>query len=671
MINNELCHPKYGFDFIIWVEASSQVNGHSIQDEDSIQDAIRKTMHIQDEYSIQDAIRKRLYIKDGIWDKWSRDERVHHLRQNLITKKFVLLIDGVWQSLDLSKIGVPPLISSCHQEIQDLAKDIAEECRGLPLVLITVWRAMAGKDNPRLWRHMLTVLRSNPHNLPGLVENVYCVLGFRYINLMDPTYQACFLYCCLFPENYPIITDKLTELWIGEDLQGSTNDVYSLRDQGECVLGILKTACLLESGIDLNREYVKMHSVIRKMATWIARDYGKRENKLLVIEKEEDMSAGMISKWGEAEKVSLWDDTIVPFKIPTGAIANLPLNVFSQWSLSSRQSGQENEEEIVEELGRMEHLTDLSIEVFNFGSALNIFKSLNIQRSIRIVSITNWADLTVIPISYTPAGSISFSLLECGLSDLSWPVHAPILRILTVKDCDSMEKIIREGITLEELVAFKTILISRIPRNQLSSKTYKHLRPDSIFPSGVSFHMLPSLVEVCVKKCGLSDLSWLLHAPKLRKLTVEGCESMEKIIRDGIVREEVAASGLFSWVSFRICRCPSLRKLPFDSNSVKGSFSIIAEADWWPKFEWDDDTQVTFALESSPIERVEKLKFGEAVRKMGNQPFYYARIRFCPSGPTGVSLEEPTPASLVRLDLKEQREEEPQFPPSFSSMGLQ
>lgn len=134
------------------------------------------------------------------------------------------------------------------------------------------------------------------------------------------------------------------------------------------------------------------------------------------------------------------------------------------------------------------------------------------------------------------------------------------------------------------------------------------------FPRGVSFHVLPSLVEVCVKKCVLSDLSWLLHAPKLRKLTVEGCESMEKIIRDGIVREEVAASGLFSClesldisylrnlmsicdqilcfpqgVSFRICRCPGLRKLPFDSNNLKGSFSIIAEAYWWPKFEWDDD----------------------------------------------------------------------------------
>ncbi|KAI6689561.1 hypothetical protein NL676_026389 [Syzygium grande] len=83
--------------------------------------------------------------------------------------------------------------------------------------------------------------------------------------------------------------------------------VHHILDEGESVLGDLKRACLLESGRgDDEQQYVKMQDIIRDMATWIARDRRQRENKLLVIEKDEDMSAEMISKWREAEKVSPW-----------------------------------------------------------------------------------------------------------------------------------------------------------------------------------------------------------------------------------------------------------------------------------------------------------------------------------------------------------------------------
>ncbi|KAI6689550.1 hypothetical protein NL676_026378 [Syzygium grande] len=474
---------------------------------------------------IQDTIRGRLGIKDEHWERWSWEDRVYHLCQALKRKKFVLLLDDLWARLDLSKIGVPcpgledgskvvlttrlkPVcdhmradktlevlclrpkealelfeknvgksLVDCHQEIRDLAKDIAEECKGLPLALITVGRAMARKDSPGEWRHALTTLRNKPHKLQGMVEDVYHVLEFSYNSLDDSTRQDCFLYCCLFPEDYTINADQLIELWIGEGLLRDTNDVYSMRDEGESVLGDLNRACLLESGHDDDGRYVKMHDVIRDMATWIARDHGQRENKLLVIEKDEDMSEEMISKWGEAKKVSIWGKWIrninqIPSRcsqletlfvretrvtglpsgffdsmttclavlnlsdnehiksfpegicnlinlqylnlsgtciselpkgiknltrlrwllldnmlgrnilIPTGAITSLPLNVFSQWEskVNLDEFGLVKEEETVEELGCMHHLTDLSIGVCESSSAQKIFQSSNLRR---------------------------------------------------------------------------------------------------------------------------------------------------------------------------------------------------------------------------------------------------------------------------------------------------
>ncbi|KAL3737119.1 hypothetical protein ACJRO7_025959 [Eucalyptus globulus] len=311
-IEKELSHANNGFDIVIWVVVSKP-------------------------------------------EGWSSDERVYHLCQALTRKKFVLLLDDLWARLDLSKIGIPWLglesgfkvvfttrlthvcnqmganktlevqclmpkealkifeknigksLVDCDQEIRDLAKDIVEECKGLPLALITVGQAMAGKDSPHEWRNALTTLRNNPYKLSSMVEELYHILEFSYNSLNNPTRQACFIYCCLFPEDYHIIPDDLINLWIGEGLLGDTDDdVYHMRDEGESVMGDLKRACLLESGYNDYGPYVKMHDVIRDMATWITRDRGQGENKLLVIEKEEDMSAKMISKWGEAEKVSLW-----------------------------------------------------------------------------------------------------------------------------------------------------------------------------------------------------------------------------------------------------------------------------------------------------------------------------------------------------------------------------
>ncbi|KAK2632721.1 hypothetical protein EUGRSUZ_L01171 [Eucalyptus grandis] len=722
-INKDLSNANHGFEIVIWVVISRQVN----------------------EDNIRDTIRKRLNIKDETWGRWSQDDRVHYLLEVLTHKKFVLLIDDVWERLDLSKIGVPhPCLENgskvvfttrlkevccqmkadeacevqcltqeeamglfennvgkstihSHAQIPELAKNIVLECKGLPLALVTVGRAMAGKDNPSEWRRALRKLRRRPHELSGMVEEVYHILKFSYDNLNDATRQACFLYCCLFPEDYLIMTNKLIELWIGEGLLGDTDDVYCMRDEGASILGDLKRACLLESGPHYGHPYeqatVKLHDIIRDMATWIARDYGQRENKWLVIENEEDMSTKMISKWEEAKKVSIWGNLIaninrappmcsqletlfvretrvgrVPrgfFKsitaclkvldlsdnkniesfpkgicylvnlrylnlsgtcirelprdiknltrlqwllvddgretikiksIMIGPIASLPLNVFSTWRLIL-----EKEEEVVEQLRDIQDLTDLSILVTKSFSTLKIFRSL--QRCIRRVAIEHCEDLTSIPISHSLKGSGDF-------------LHLEVLRVFRCPKLVKME--ITQG-------------IGQAP----------------------NYFCFPNLVEVVVHNCGFLDLSWLVHAPKLRILDVAFSPSMEKIIGDGFAREELATSGLFSCLKYlsivdlpnlrSICNhtlffpqgmtffirsCPGLRKLPLDSNNARGSFSILGDEDWWAKFKWDPAARVTLMVHLSPEE---EMTLGGALGKIKDGHHYLAKIGFLPS----------------------------------------
>ncbi|KAL3737179.1 hypothetical protein ACJRO7_026012 [Eucalyptus globulus] len=709
-INNKFLSANHGFEVVIWVVVSKQLN------EDNIRHAIGERLNIQ-------------------------DKSVHSLLEVLTHKKFVLLIDDVWEWLDLSKIGVPraglengskivlttrlmqvcdqmnadqkcevqclmpeealtlfkqsvgKVLENCPQKIQDLAEDIVVECNRLPLALITVGRAMASKNDLCDWRHALTTLRHKPHELEDMVEKVFNILKFSYDSL-DGATQACFLYCCHFPEDYHIIADELIELWIGEGLLGNTN-IYDMRDQGASILGNLKRACLLESGLySLGQPTVKMHDIIHDMATWIARDHGQKENKLLVIENEEDMSMEMMSKLVKAEKVSLcgeltgninqtppmcsqletlfvrktnvgflprgffksmaclkvldlsgntniklfpeeicdlinlWylniSDTCISelpkeiknltrlrslllngisnnVLIPTGVIASLPLNVFSMW-----ESGLEKEEEVVEELGGMHKMIDLSIVVYKSSSALKIFQSLH--NCIRRVKIMDCEFSMCIPISHSLKERVEFLHLE----------------VLYLQRCSMHVKMeITQG-------------MGRV----------------------CNYSCFPSLIEVSVERCGFSDLSWLVHAPKLQKLKVWSYDSIEKIIGDGIAGEELATSRLFSHLEFlnigflsklrSICGhtlfftrganiniyiCPSLKKLPWDSSNARESFSVNGSKGWWAGFEWDPTARVTFQWrDEGSVE--EEMTFGEAVRKMNDKSNWNPTIGFRPSGPS-------------------------------------
>ncbi|KAF2301440.1 hypothetical protein GH714_024129 [Hevea brasiliensis] len=94
------------------------------------------------------------------------------------------------------------------------------------------------------------------------------------------------------------------EDWINkEGFLDQSDSTYEAREEGEDALGSLKSASLLESG--KSEDFVKMHDVIQAMTLWLAREEGKAEDKVLVLEK-----TPQLSKWINAERISLWGASI-------------------------------------------------------------------------------------------------------------------------------------------------------------------------------------------------------------------------------------------------------------------------------------------------------------------------------------------------------------------------
>ncbi|KAJ6670213.1 DISEASE RESISTANCE PROTEIN RP, partial [Salix viminalis] len=182
-INNESLKTPNDFEIVIWVEVSRDL----------------KTS------TVQESIGRKIGYSDDIWKNKSFDERATVILRALSKKRFLLLLDDIWERVDLNKIGVPVPVPNMnngskvvfttrseeicgrmeahktvkvdcleqddawdllkekvgdqtlcsHPDIPALAKAVARECEGLPLALITIGRAMACMKAPEEWRHAM------------------------------------------------------------------------------------------------------------------------------------------------------------------------------------------------------------------------------------------------------------------------------------------------------------------------------------------------------------------------------------------------------------------------------------------------------------------------------------------------------------------------------------
>ena len=190
------------------------------------------------------------------------------------------------EALSLFRMKVGEDTYNSHPEIPTLAEEIVKECKGLPLALITIGRAMANKKTLRRWDRALEVLKTFPSTsstFSSMEDQVFAILAFSYDSLSNGPIQSCFLYCSMFPSDYEILEDELVELWIGEGFFTESHDIQRARDEGYDIIESLKEACLLDSS-DQSEKHVKMHDMIRDMALWLTTKPGEDKKKVVVKE---------------------------------------------------------------------------------------------------------------------------------------------------------------------------------------------------------------------------------------------------------------------------------------------------------------------------------------------------------------------------------------------------
>jgi disease resistance protein RPS2 len=213
------------------------------------------------------------------------------IRRFLENKSFLLLLDDLWDRIDLEAVGLPlplgieplnkykrkvvlttrftsvcggmevkkqiqvPYLSEIEAwelfrekvgdqtlfspDIEDRARILVTEMKGLPLSLVTVGRAMYGKFSPDQWdsaiQHMKKSCCIDTNEDPlKMEEEVFRKIMFSYDNLKSERLKNCFLTCALWPEDRPIQMGELAKCWIGfglvnvGDTQSPYTNAYSL-----------------------------------------------------------------------------------------------------------------------------------------------------------------------------------------------------------------------------------------------------------------------------------------------------------------------------------------------------------------------------------------------------------------------------------------------------------
>ncbi|KAM7519547.1 hypothetical protein LguiB_018509 [Lonicera macranthoides] len=267
----------------------------------------------------KDVIRVQSQLADMLGLKFQEQTsifaRAERLRERLMNgNRILVILDDVWEALDMEEIGIPigndlkgckvaltsrnehvcslmgtqknfaidvlskqeawdlfkEMAGNCVDaaEVSHIAKEVAKECGGLPLALVTVARALRNKKK-HAWEDALEQLRkSTVTNITGMHKIVYSRIELSYSYLESDQAKSLLLLCCLFQEDKQIPIELLVRYGVGLELfkdivalAGARNRVCSLVDE------LRSSYLLLGEGENV---FVKMHDVVRDVGLSIA-----------------------------------------------------------------------------------------------------------------------------------------------------------------------------------------------------------------------------------------------------------------------------------------------------------------------------------------------------------------------------------------------------------------
>lgn len=237
------------------------------------------------------------------------EARAKHLWNRIKDKNIFVILDDVWEAIDLEALGLRPMatckilltsrnrVSEMNMEIEfrlevlsvkenwslfekmvgdvvkdgrihEVATEIAKKCGGLPVSVVAVARSLRSATTLEEWRVALRDFKSFDEH--GLAKSAYFALEWSYNRLDGDELKPLFLLCGIIAGGRcKILFTDLLKYAMGLSLVKNVHTVEDARDKLiSLAKKLIKDYCLLLD-IDDHGD-IRMHELLREVAVGIA-----------------------------------------------------------------------------------------------------------------------------------------------------------------------------------------------------------------------------------------------------------------------------------------------------------------------------------------------------------------------------------------------------------------
>ncbi|TVU25842.1 hypothetical protein EJB05_28352, partial [Eragrostis curvula] len=191
----------------------------------------------------------------------------------------------------------------CPKELVTVATSIVSRCQGLPLAIVSIGSLLSSRPQTQyIWNQTYKQLRSELSKS----DNVRAILNLSYHHLSGEL-RNCFLYCSLFPEDYPVSRESLVRLWVAEGFMTSKGkNTPEEVAEGNLMDLIQRNMLVIVENDEQGRvSTCTMHDVVRDLALDIAKEerFGTASDYGTMILMDKDVRR--LSSYGWKDKTPL------------------------------------------------------------------------------------------------------------------------------------------------------------------------------------------------------------------------------------------------------------------------------------------------------------------------------------------------------------------------------
>ncbi|XP_044472693.1 probable disease resistance protein At4g27220 [Mangifera indica] len=330
--------------------------------------------------------------------------------------------------------------------ISPTAREVAAECDGLPIAIVTIARALKNK-NEHVWIDAARQLKmSTPTDIPGMQGSVISSLelSINYLKIEDA--KSLFFFCSVFPEDFEIPIEVLVTYGVALRWFKNVETMKDVRHRVHTIVSTLTSSFLLIYGKHWYNieEYVKLHDVVRDVAHIIAPKY----NQIFLVKAGTDLK-----EWPNKDTY----EDLTCISLMSNDIKEMPDVMECPKLLSLLLQGNSK---MVFPNNFFQDMKDLRVLDLSETQLLPLPESLSLLANLRTLYLNGCklGDLSIIgQLSKLEILSLNDSNVREIPISFSQLIH---LRLLALNDCEKLARIAHGVISslckLEELYVFQS-----------------------------------------------------------------------------------------------------------------------------------------------------------------------------------------------------------------------